>query len=337
MPDRLTAGSAVDRREQAELAATQFISRRDTGPWTAADDTELERWLAASPDHRAAYFRLNFVWQEAGRLKAIATSSRPDAARSERQRLPRWTTLTSRVLGGRSRPALVASILLALCAVLLVLNQRSERDSFSTVVGGLTAVPMSDGSRVILNTDSQVRISVSDDARRVELEHGEAYFEVARDPRRPFIVKAGSRRVVAVGTQFAVRYENGDLRVSVTEGAVRMEPQSEAEVLYLAAGTIAHAEEQDVFVQKKAIPEIEQHLTWRAGVLTFRNTPLGDAVAEFNRYNVRKIVIEDPAVAALELGGVFRSTDLALFVDLLERGFSLRARDEGDRIVLGPG
>jgi transmembrane sensor len=206
---------------------------------------------------------------------------------------------------------------------------------------------MQDGSRVILNTDSALRIAVTDRQRRIDLERGEAFFEVAPDPKRPFIVQVGHGRVIAVGTQFSVRREDDRTQVIVSEGTVRFENDNLARAggsrdraaanssgLLLPAGTIARTQSDDVLVQQKPAAEIEQSLTWRSGLLTFRNTPLADAIAEFNRYNTRKIVIEDPSIAALEVGGIFRSTNLDTFVRLLEQGFHIHATVAGDRIVL---
>jgi transmembrane sensor len=177
-------------------------------------------------------------------------------------------------------------------------------------------------------------VSLDAHARVIELERGEAFFEVAPDAARPFIVKAGTKRIIAVGTQFAVRRDGDNVRVTVSEGAVRFETDARVSPPVLAAGTIARAERDAVLVQKPGAAEIEQSLTWRTGILTFRDTPLAAAVAEFNRYNTRKIVIEDPAIAAVQVGGVFRSTNLDPFVHLLEEAFPIRASEEGERIVL---
>jgi transmembrane sensor len=323
----------METREDIEQAAAAWIAKRDTGPWTAADAVALDAWLASSVSHRAAYYRLNAAWLEAGRLQALGAAPVPAAKPTTRRALVR-------------RLAIAASVLVVVIAALFAIRtQLSHTDRYTTVVGGLAAVPMSDGSRVTLNTDSELRISLDARERLIELDHGEAFFEVAHDPARPFIVKVGGKRIVAVGTQFAVRRDGEHVRVTVSEGMVRFETdaragsaplsaQSASPPLLLGAGTIARAQSDAVLVQKTGATEIEQSLTWRTGVLTFRDTPLAEAVAEFNRYNTRKIVIEDPAIAAVEVGGIFRSTNLDPFVRLLEEAFPIRADAEGDRIVL---
>jgi len=235
--------------------------------------------------------------------------------------------------------ALAASVVLGLTIAVAVYQlERPPPNRFSTVIGGLEAVPLADGSRVTLNTDSELQVSLEPTERVVNLNHGEAYFEVAKDNRRPFIVNAGNKRVIAVGTQFSVRREGENVQVIVTEGTVRMEdrrarsPSSartstrssspgsadsvafeasgSAAVVLLPAGSVARAQAGAVLVRNERPAEIEQHLSWRSGVLTFRDTPLAEAIAEFNRYNERKIVIEDPSIATLQLGGIFRATNI---------------------------
>jgi transmembrane sensor len=203
---------------------------------------------------------------------------------------------------------------------------------------------MSDGSKVTLNTDSRIRVAVTQTERRVELQQGEAFFEVAKDPSRPFVVTVGEKRVIAVGTAFSVRRNGNEVRVAITDGRVRFEDAEQPpmapgtgvdeKILTLPAGSIARATNAGVLVQRRPIPEIQSDLSWRTGYLIFHDMALADAIAEFNRYNVRKIFIDDPTVATIRVSGKFRSTQIEAFVRLLEEGFPVRAQSVGDRIVL---
>jgi transmembrane sensor len=316
---------ATNDRERAENAAALWIARRGTSDW---DTAAFEAWLARSSSHRVAYYRLNAAWEETGRLAALRTppgrlvdESRPAHLRSAR----RWT-----------RPRLVALaasfvLVIVAAAVTLVVKELSEPARFATRIGALEIVPLEDGSRVTLNTNSVVRVSLNRRERLINLDHGEVYFEVAHDTKRPFIVHAGGQQIVAVGTQFSVRHDapNTDIQIIVTQGTVRLEP-----TVLLPAGSIAMVHADSVTVRHATPSDLEQRLSWRAGELTFRDTPLSEAVAEFNRYNPRRIVIQDPSIADLKLGGVFRSTNQAAFIDLLTQGFPVRANPESDRIVL---
>jgi transmembrane sensor len=370
------ATESLPPREAAESAAAAWIARRDTAEWDAA---AFDAWLKESVSHRVAYYRLHAAWLEAGRLRALSRGS-PSAATPTNES----TTDPAGNIGlapepayqsPRTRFALAASIAAILIAAVAVWKvEQPAPGRFATVVGGLEAVPLADGSRVTLNTDSELQVAFEPQERVVNLDRGEAYFEVAKDPSRPFIVNVGKKRVIAVGTQFSVRRDGDEVSVVVTEGTVRLEPRERrhglqgdrgptlsasksssgpslsspggsadsvlsdspgsSEVVFVPAGSVARAQADAVLVENVPPGEIEQHLSWRSGQLIFRDTRLRDAAAEFNRYNERKIVIEDPRIANLQLGGVFRSTNIDPFIELLDQGFPVRATVEGDRIVL---
>jgi transmembrane sensor len=330
---------------QAERIASRFIAQRAAGPWSDEDGAELERWLTASTLNLVAYYRLNAAWEELGRLEVLGAA-------------PKVTELgsvahLSRMQDLRWSQALAACLALAAVAVLFVFRESIfHLNRYSTAVGGLEAVQMKDGSRVVLNTNSVLRIHLTSKERRIDLDRGEAFFDVAKDPARPFIVQAGDKRVVAVGTRFSVRRESNEVRVSVADGAVRVEPLETIpllgaasggekstrvkvhEALLLSAGKVARANSAGVLVEEHPLQDIEQHLSWRSGVLAFHRTPLAEAVEEINRYNARQIVIRDPSVAAIQVGGIFEATKIDAFLHLLESGFPIAISQEGDRIVI---
>lgn len=309
-----------------EETAAAYLAKRDSGEWSEADQAELNGWLQASTAHRVAFLRLEAAWQQALRLKALGAAAKPGVASPpHRWRLP----LT----------ALAASIAL-LFALGIGWYLWPHGSSYQTAVGGLALVPLPDGSKVTLNTDSEIRIAVTRSERRVDLQQGEAFFEVAPDPARPFVVTAGDRRIIAVGTRFSVHRAADGVRVVVTEGRVRVERRGggkQEPATQLFAGTIARSNDAGTLVQEKPLRQTEEYLSWRSGFIVFRDTALAEASAEFNRYNTRKIVIEDPAVAQIRIGGSFRATNLDAFVRLLEGGFPIRAERRGEQIVLTGG
>lgn len=344
---------------QIEELAGQWLARRDSSAWNAQDEAELRAWLDESTAHMVAFVRLEAAWKQAQRLKALGAGVPPGVVPSPQEwQLRRFfenhdaaevseSASGSRVasdIHARHRGvlrALAASLLLALLGAIAWYGW-PMRPHYQTPVGGLASVPMSDGSKITLNTDTEIQVSVTEKERRVELRQGEAFFEVAKDPARPFIVAAGSRRVIAVGTAFSVRRSGDEVRVAITEGRVRFEDGAqqpgpagaEKQLSELAAGSVARATQAGVLIRETPIAEIENDLSWRTGYLMFRNLALADAVAEFNRYNVTKIVIQDPAVASIRVSGKFRSTQFEAFVRLLEEGFPVHAQSAGDEIVL---
>jgi len=185
-------------------------------------------------------------------------------------------------------PLAAAACLAVLAAASTVGYFQFFKDAYSAPVGGLVSVPMKDGSRITLNTDSKVRVAVTDKERMVQLERGEAFFEVAKDPGRPFVVAAGTQRIVAVGTEFSVRCDGADIRVIVTEGKVRLKGGA-----ILGAGGVARSGGTGMQVQSKPLSEIQESLSWRQGFVSFHNAVLAEAVAEFNRYSEKKIEVRD--------------------------------------------
>lgn len=340
--------------EEIEARAGQWLARRDGSDWSQQDEVALEQWLEQSTAHVVAFVRLETAWAEAKRLKALAGGVEPGTVPSvDEWQLSRFfdpaagaaslapAKPASPANHGRARGlrywAVAASVLIAIA--LAFTRFWPSATSYSTPVGGIVSVPMSDGSEVTLNTDSRIRLDVTETQRLVELQQGEAFFDVAKDPSRPFIVTAGSKRVVAVGTKFSVRRERNELRVFVTEGRVRVEDAAPVAsvhdaVLTLSAGSLARGEDDALLVQKKTVPEIERHLSWRTGYLIFRDTPLAEAVAEFNRYNSQQIVIDEPRVAEIRVSGKFRPTQYEAFGRLMQEGFAVRMHRVGGDIVL---
>lgn len=354
----------MENRQQAESSAAAWIARRERDDWSASDEAELDAWIRATTDNRVAWLRLNAAWQQTNRLKSLTTSvPRGTVPAPDQISLPFYasgaedkhvdpadapTTVCAEDSSVRRTKAafqaLAASIVLAVAAALSWVFWPSG-PSYHTEVGALQVVPLPEGSRVTLNTDSEIRLAVTEKERRVDLEHGEAFFEVAKDPERPFVVTAGTKRVIAVGTKFSVRRENDEIRVFVTEGKVRVEQDAERSSgatvragdeggAILAAGSIARANDDSVLVQERSVADVEQLLTWRTGHLAFDKTPLADAVAEFNRYNKRKIVIQDPSVAAIRVGGNFRATNVDGFVRLIASDLPVTATQQGNEIIL---
>jgi transmembrane sensor len=208
---------------------------------------------------------------------------------------------------------------------------------YHTDVGGLVGVPLPDGSRITLNTNSGIRVAVTETERSVELDQGEAFFEVAKDSLRPFVVKVGDRRIIAVGTKFAVKRDPQEVQVMVTDGHVRVEQANSGAgepVAQLSPGNVAHANDAGVLVEARPLPEVEEYLSWRSGFLIFHETPLADAVAQFNRYNTRKIIVSDPSIAATRIGGSFRAKNVDAFVRLLRSALPIRVEQDDRQIVL---
>lgn len=337
--------SATDSR-QIERTAAAWLARRDGEAWNGDDEARLQAWLAAETAHRVAFLRLAAAWDESARLKALAAGRAGDA--------PPPRAYAGDTTGGsaaRRRPAptrggrLAAAAMLAVVALgALGLHAWRVREvahpvDYATAVGRLDSIRLSDGSEATLSSDSRIAVTMATAERRIDLLGGEAFFEVAKDHARPFVVDADGRRAIAVGTRFSVRRQGDALRVVVTEGVVRLESPARpgrtgAEPVLLPAGSIAEATRDGISVHRGTLAAAERALEWRGGRLYFDDTPLSVAAEEFNRYNGRKLVMGDADVAALRIGGNFRWSNPDAFARLLQDGFGVRVEARGDLLVL---
>ena len=333
--------------ETIEASAAEWVIRRSGETWSETDQERLDSWLSESTLHRVAYLRLEAVWQKTARLKALGAGRPPGVVPPHGT----WRTLQSlstsidtdrlwlRAPSFKRRAAMAASMLLILLAGFYwgFAHMRGGPHEYATAVGGLQVVRLGDGSEVTLNTNTHIRVELGSRARRIELDSGEAYFVVAKDPSRPFVVTVADHKVMAVGTQFAVRRSPSGAQVLVIQGRVelRLSGAGTAEApLTLEAGTLARTFNGDVMVERITKAEAELLLSWRSGFVVFHETSLADAAAEINRYLPRKLVLEDPSVGSIKLSGKFRTDNLDAFLSLLQRGFPVSVEETPDRIML---
>lgn len=229
-------------------------------------------------------------------------------------------------------------------------RQPTFKQSFATLRGQQRTATLPEGSTLRLDTDTQLEIAVYRNRREVHLPKGQAFFEVNSDPERPFHVVAGATRVTVLGTKFSVRHTQSGLEprgvsVIVEEGRVRVArmvradesprpdaaPPSKAETVELTAGqgVIADIHGHLAAVSRQAATGF----AWRDGRIVLNDTPLGDAVAEFERYTDTKLLIRDPRVAALRLNGSFDIRQLSAFKRALPQALPVRLRSRSDGLT----
>ncbi|NIB38117.1 FecR family protein [Pseudomaricurvus alkylphenolicus] len=329
-----------------EEAAAWLIRLDGDEPLSAGDREEMQAWMARSTQHRDKLAELARLW---GKLNVLTELSVPMATPASKRQ--------SRI---RSVLPVAASVLLVGFMALLVNQLFSERwlqtnGDYLTEVGEQRRIELADGSMVTLNTDSRIRVAFSDHYRDIHLLSGEAYFEVAKNRSKPFKVYAGQRSVEAVGTAFSVSLKRRDVDVMVTEGRVALaalleevstapdaeqgetlqtarEPAKEIGRLQAGQRAVMHtAESSDsgesrvqTDIREYKPQEMERLLSWRQGLLTFAGEPLDQVVEEISRYTSTVILIPDPAVRALRIGGQFEVGDTEAMLEALEASFGLR-------------
>lgn len=317
--------------EEIEAAAARWRVRRDRGDWSEDDQRALTAWLNASTAHRVAWLRMEYGWRRSHRLAALRLPM-PQSSIGEthdtRRACHRYATGVM---------ALAATLVAVAVGTWIVWQDIGAVHHYETEIGGHRVVPLRDGSRLELNTDTRLSAEIDDRARTVWLDQGEAYFEVAHDASRPFVIHAGKHRIVVLGTRFSVRRSDHDLlEVAVADGRVRIDALDVAgtEAPAIAVrGEVAVAAAASTLVTPVSPERVDRELAWRRGVLIFDNTTLADAVREFNRYNRQQLMIDDTvAVARTRISGSFEAANVQAFVRLLHSAYGLRVEDRGDRI-----
>ena len=341
--------------EAIESQAAVWVARRDAAErWTPELEQELQAWIAQSPAHHIAWLRLNAAWHRMDRLAdapaiRAAQSGAPiieapaadEPVASPAVAVAAAPTIPSLARGARRRTvagwALAAGLALGIgVATVMQVNAR-RGEQFATQVGAREAVTLADGSHVTLNTHTRGRAVVNDHERRFWLEEGEAYFEIAHDPSRPFVVLAGRDRVTVLGTKFSVRHEDGRTEVTVLEGRVRLDRDASGSgpsaPVVMTRNESAVSAAGNVLVIAKDEQAVRDELSWREGRLVFDQMTLAEVAERFNRYNGTQLVIEG-AAAERRFSGSFDANNVDGFARLLHESFGLEVSHDGDRIVV---
>ncbi|MEO7688342.1 MAG: FecR domain-containing protein [Sphingomonas sp.] len=297
----MTGRTAADIQSDAAW----WVVRMDEDAWSDAQENELQAWLKTDARHRGALLRAQAAWMT---LDKPNTEAEVDDA-ADRQ--AGWWTRRRLFAGGS------AVIAASLAGGLVLLNNAT---SYTTAVGEIRRVPLADGSTAAINTASVVHIELGAATRNVKIDKGEAWFQVAKDRSRPFIVSAGRVRVEAVGTAFSVRRRDNGADILVTEGVVEAWADgAEGHRIRLTAGNSAFiADNAAIEKLPVAASSVDRTLAWRSGKIDLAGEPLADAVAEFNRYNRRQLVIADGPLAHEQIDGVFRTDDPEGFAQALK-------------------
>lgn len=320
----------MNSSSKIEARAADWIARRDNGNWTEEHEQGLHAWLDEAAAHKVAYLRLNAAWQRADRLRALRAS--PQVARSvERQPQARTLPRARTVWSSRAAAGFAAIGI----AFLLSgdLNRVGSRHLFSTPIGARETVALEDGSKLTLNTLTQLSTRVDGNERAVWLDEGEAFFDIAHDATRPFVIRAGNRRVIVVGTKFSLRRDGDQLTVNVVEGRVQVQVDNAAPTL-LTRGETAVGEGKNVLVTRRTERQSIAATSWLEGRLVFDQMTIAEAAAQFNRYNRKKLIVADAGAANIRIGGSFDASNVDGFAHLVQSGFGLVIEDHDDRILI---
>jgi transmembrane sensor len=348
-------------KEHISAEAVEWFLRLQKSDRSGADGEAFSEWLLRSPAHVEEYLALAQTWAgmtlpnegEFSTDSLIEAARRPDP--DNIVRLGNYNTSIVRSRSFRHRRAravwvAVAAAIIVGAGVWLIGGPLRLGLEVRTAVGEQRSITLDDGSVVFLNTDTDIRARLTAAERRIELIRGEARFQVAKDRNRPFLVSTSDATVKAVGTVFNVRATAADTEVAVMEGIVEVSSrpktlsilsasdsaqpppakhvQNDAPHIRLSAGERAAITPDTI--QPNAGPSIERASAWLERRLVFRGEALSDVVAEFNRYRVQPLVLDDSQLAQIRISGVFDSGDPESLIAYLTSFETVKVERLGD-------
>jgi transmembrane sensor len=332
------ADVAQPGRRKARAEAAAWIVRLHGPHRTSELEAGCRAWLAESDENAREFERVTDTWE--------AAASRSGAALP---RMARWKRTPD-----RQQWSMAAILMLAIGSGGIFGFKYLSIPSYVTEVGGQRTVRLDDGTRITMNSDTKISIAFTKSSRRVRLDRGEAFFEVAHNPSRPFVVAAGNRQVTAIGTAFEVSYDPERTAVTLVEGTVSVAAvgaptpaplfqQGDRSAVhpgeFADSGAITLSPGERVTYSRKNGPKVDEPkletvTAWRHGEVVLDRTPLADAVAEMNRYEKDRLVIEDPRTAGLRISGIYRAGESLGFARTVAELYGLEVKQEGGEIRL---
>lgn len=297
-----------------------------------ADRRSFELWLKRDRRHADAWRRAQHVWARADSLQpalgerriVLGPGNLPNRTSPNRDAVP------ARVGRRRWLQAAAAAAAVAVPAGILLSRPGLFADH-ATAIGERRSVSLEDGSTIELASGSSLSVDFAADARRIVLHDGQAFFTVARDSARPFVVDAAAGRTLALGTAFDIKRMGDSVTVAVTEHSVAVSVPG-AERVIVEQGQQVRYGARTVGVVRDA--DLEQIEAWRHDRLIFHEAPLGEVIADLERYRGGRIVMTDSRLRRMPVTAVFdtRQTDAAL--DTIAGTLPIRMRRLTDLLVI---
>jgi len=328
-------------KTEAELAAHEaaawFVRLQDEA---AGDDDWLafETWLRAGPGNGEAYDRLERLWVslDADKPEIVrAMQASPVTATGGQRRPRRVAAQPTRRAWITAGAALAASVAVGLFVTGDWLTPPPVAQVYRTAPGEVRTIELADGTHIHLNAASSLSVALGRDARRVSMADAEAVFDVAHDPRRPFLITVGDRQVKVVGTEFNLRRRDGRTALTVRRGVVEVRPAAspDAAPTRLTVGQqLIHHDGASVSTVSAVEPETA--FAWTNAQLIYSDAPLSEVAAELSRRFAKPVRIADAQTGQIRFTGVLVVDDQQAVVRRLEAYTGVSADTSATAVVL---
>jgi transmembrane sensor len=296
--------------------ANNYVVRLYSGELTAKEEQEILSWCDESEAHQTAFDEAIAVWEASSQLPPTISLKEKFEGRFYYARY------------------IAASIVVALLCFTFFqqsnLGGKAQRLSssqhYTTAIGEVSNIGLPDGSIITLNTDTAIDVKFSPQKRELWLQKGEAFFDIAKAPSRPFLIHTGDKTIRVVGTKFNVKLSDSGFDIAVSEGIVAVEESQVNELprgainvapVLLEAGAMATFDQENTLIAKQNTDVVEKAQSWRSGYLRFDDERLDKVIESFNRYRTKKIVVGEE-VSSMRISGVFTLSEGDAILTALE-------------------
>jgi transmembrane sensor len=318
--------------QKVQNQAAYYVTRLYSGEMTHQEEQQVYQWLEESDCNKKEYQLQLELWESSSDL--ISPTKKIERNVFKKSLLNRFTSIAAAVL-----------ITVTIFLVNNVTLEPTPSLVYKTNVGEVENITLSDNSIITLNTNSEIRVTLTDEVRKVDLISGEAFFIVTSNKERPFIVASGQQEITVVGTQFNVHKMKSGIEVAVIEGIVQvaqklnvnsktqLKPVGQNKYL-LEKGNVGTFNTVTDIIMPLNTSKLAKKTSWRNGLLVFKDENLQTVINELNRYRHNKIQLKGVETKALRISGAFDFTQKEQVITGLLQTLPIKMEYEGNKIIL---
>ncbi|NVK56941.1 MAG: FecR domain-containing protein [Alteromonadaceae bacterium] len=338
----------VHSSDEIQQQAAIYVARLHSGELTASEEIAIQNWCSSSAAHRREFQHQIAIWDSCTQLYEASDSDmrKPKykmafgiAAAAMIVLAVSFLSVLPGSMSNSERPDIVQQVDLQ-TSPYAATDQTSN--TYITQVGEVRTITLADNTQVTLNTDTQINVAFSDTVRELTLVRGEAFFDVAKDPAKVFVIHSGERTIRVIGTKFNVRKNTDSLQVAVTEGLVAVHSTSEPRQGFehkpddtlLRAGTIGAFSTAGQLISTDQTDKVNRLQSWRTGQFRFDNETMQTVVDELSRYQSKPIVLVGDKVKNLRISGVYSLSDQTTLFEVLEQVLPIRVTNNRHQILI---
>lgn len=331
----------AEHNEAIREQARDWVLELSSGDVAGDELLAFQAWIEADQRHKQAFNESQRVWDGLSDV-SFADRELPAETLLERYAVRRERTGLRQWLKERFKPvvwtggAVVAGALLAVFLLPHVFTTQpaSQAELFTTRTAEIRDIELDDGSVITLGTKSGMIVDFDEHQRRIQLVNGEAFFDVSKDPERPFVVDFRGTEIRVLGTRFDVREGAAQLRITVLDGLIEVAPEIKSSTARLSAG-------QQVKVlstgEMTAVGSVtgDKPGDWRLGRLFYEGEYLREVIADANRYHEEKIILMPPSLGDLKVTASFDTERIDQMLNTLQLALPIEvSRLKGGTAIL---